>query len=68
MVFWCWLCLDYKSVEKLNNPIIKYRKMAKKYHPDKVPNLGAELRKQALEKFQVVSTTYKDINKEREML
>jgi len=42
-----------------------YRKMAKKYHPDKVMHLGEELRRSAEEKFKAVNQAYKDINIER---
>lgn len=42
-----------------------YRKMAVKYHPDKVAHLGDELESQAKEKFQQVQKAYEDIKKER---
>ena len=42
-----------------------YRKMAKKYHPDKVGHLGKELQDSAEEKFKAVNTAYKDIKLER---
>jgi DnaJ like chaperone protein len=45
-----------------------YRKMAKKYHPDKVTHLGEELRDLAEEKFKAVNKAYKDIKLERDML
>jgi DnaJ like chaperone protein len=38
-----------------------FRKMAKKYHPDKVGHLGEELQAQAEEKFKAVNRAYKDI-------
>jgi len=44
-----------------------YRKMAKKYHPDKVTHLGEELRVLAEEKFKAVNKAYKDIKLERGM-
>jgi DnaJ like chaperone protein len=44
-----------------------YRKMAKKYHPDKVTHLGEELRDLAEEKFKAVNTAYKNIKLERGM-
>jgi len=44
-----------------------YRKMAKKYHPDKVAHLGEELRVIAEEKFKAVNKAYKDIKLERGM-
>jgi len=42
-----------------------YRKMAMKYHPDKVGNLGEEFRKVADEKFKKVKEAYDRIKKER---
>lgn len=42
-----------------------YRKMAIKFHPDKVAHLGKELQNQAKEKFQEVQKAYEDIKKER---
>lgn len=42
-----------------------YRKMAKKYHPDKVIHLGEEHRKGAEEKFRQVQGAYEKIQKER---
>ena len=44
-----------------------FRKMAKKYHPDKVLHLGIELQESAEEKFVSVSKAYKDIKRERGM-
>ena len=42
-----------------------YRRMANKYHPDKVSHLGKELRKVAEEKFKSVNEAYQTIKKER---
>lgn len=42
-----------------------YRKMAKKYHPDKVIHLGKEHQKGAEEKFRMVQAAYEQIQKER---
>ncbi len=42
-----------------------YRKMAVKYHPDKVSHLGEEFQKAAQEKFQSVQDAYEQIKKER---
>ena len=44
-----------------------YRKMAKKYHPDKVMHLGEELQELAEEKFKAVNKAYKEIKLERGM-
>ena len=42
-----------------------FRRMAKKYHPDKVGHLGLELQKSAEEKFKAVNKAYDDIKRER---
>jgi DnaJ like chaperone protein len=42
-----------------------YRRMAKKYHPDKVQNIGDEHLKGAKEKFQSIQTAYQKIKAER---
>ena len=45
-----------------------YRKMAMKYHPDKVGHLGDDFRKTADEKFKKVNEAYDKIKKERNMI
>lgn len=42
-----------------------YRRMAKKYHPDKVEHLGEEHKKGAEEKFKQVQKAYEQLQKER---
>ena len=42
-----------------------YRKMAVKYHPDKVSYLGEDIKKQANEKFQQLNSAYEKIKKAR---
>jgi len=42
-----------------------YRRMAMKYHPDKVSHLGDEFRKSAEDKFKKVNEAYERIKKER---
>ncbi|OSY88650.1 molecular chaperone DnaJ [Tenacibaculum holothuriorum] len=44
-----------------------YRKMAKKYHPDKLQGLGEEHMQGAQEKFQKIQAAYEKIKKERGM-
>jgi DnaJ like chaperone protein len=44
-----------------------YRKMARKYHPDKVSNLGPEAVESAEEKFKRMKQAYEAIKKERGM-
>jgi DnaJ like chaperone protein len=45
-----------------------YRRMAMKYHPDKVSHLGDDFRKIADEKFKKVNEAYEKIKKERNMV
>ena len=42
-----------------------YRKMAVKYHPDKVSHLGDDVKQAATEKFQKVQAAYEEIKKQR---
>jgi len=42
-----------------------YRKMAVKYHPDKVEHLGPEVQNSAKEKFQQLQAAYEEIKKRR---
>jgi DnaJ like chaperone protein len=44
-----------------------YRKMAMKYHPDKVSYLGEDFQKAAKEKFQSVNEAYQAIKEERKI-
>ena len=60
----------YKILEadpKASDEEIKkaYRKMAMKYHPDKVSHLGEEFRKTADEKFKAVNEAWERIKRER---
>lgn len=45
-----------------------YRRMAMKYHPDKVSHLGDDFQKAAHEKFQSVNKAYENIKKERKIV
>ena len=42
-----------------------YRKMALKYHPDKLTGVSEDIKKLATQKFQAVKEAYEQINKER---
>jgi len=42
-----------------------YRKLARKYHPDKVSHLGKEFTAVAEEKFKAINDAYQNIKKER---
>ena len=63
---------DYNILEinpKVTDTEVKkaYRKMATKYHPDKVEHLGEDIQKLAEEKFKSVNDAYQAIKKERGM-
>jgi DnaJ like chaperone protein len=45
-----------------------YRRMAMKYHPDKVSHLGEDFRKTADEKFKKVNEAYERIKQERDLV
>jgi DnaJ like chaperone protein len=64
---------SYKILEiepsSTNDEVKKaYRRMAMKYHPDKVSHLGDDFRKTADEKFKKVNEAYDKIKKERNMV
>jgi len=44
-----------------------YRRMAKKYHPDLVNDLGEEVKKSATEKFRSINEAYESLKKQRGM-
>ena len=59
--------LEIDSSASDNDVKKAYRKMAVKYHPDKVEHLGKEIQKTAEEKFKAVSDAYSEIKKQRKM-
>ena len=63
---------DYKILEidrSASNEDLKkaYRRMAMKFHPDKVSHLGDDFQNAAKEKFQKVNQAYENIKKERKI-
>jgi DnaJ like chaperone protein len=57
--------LEIEKSATVNEIKKAYRKMAKKYHPDKVEHLGDEHKKGAEEKFKQVQKAYEQLQKER---
>ncbi len=45
-----------------------YRRMAIKYHPDKLTNLGEEIQKAGQDKFRMMNEAYESIKKERNLV
>lgn len=64
-VNWAYTALEI-SPSATNDEVKKaYRRMAMKYHPDKVANAGEEIRKQATEKFRGINEAYEHIKQQR---
>ncbi|RZT95625.1 DnaJ like chaperone protein [Ancylomarina subtilis] len=62
---WAYQVLEIDKTASDDEIKKAYRKMAVKYHPDKVSYLGEDVQKAAKEKFQKVSEAYEKIKKER---
>lgn len=64
-VNWAYTALEI-SPTATNEEVKKaYRRMAMKYHPDKVANAGEEIRQQATEKFRGINEAYEHIKQQR---
>ena len=61
------ICL-FQTISYITLSLFQVRKMAVKYHPDKVSNLGNEIQKSAKEKFQQLNAAYEEIKKRRGMV
>jgi DnaJ like chaperone protein len=62
---WAYTALEI-SPSSSNDEVKKaYRRMAMKYHPDKVANAGEEIRQQATEKFRGINEAYEHIKRQR---
>ncbi|MFH2144010.1 MAG: DnaJ domain-containing protein [Bacteroidota bacterium] len=62
---WAYKILEINKDATIDDIKKAYRKMAMKYHPDKVSHLGEEFQYTAKEKFQKVNQAYELIKKER---
>jgi DnaJ like chaperone protein len=62
---WAYTALEIQP-NATNEEVKKaYRRMAMKYHPDKVANAGEEIRQQATDKFRAINEAYEHIKQMR---
>ncbi|MFZ4583316.1 MAG: TerB family tellurite resistance protein [Paludibacter sp.] len=64
---WAYKTLEIESTATEDEIKKAYRRMAMKFHPDKVNNLGDDLKKSATEKFRSINEAYETIKKTRGM-
>ena len=62
---WAYTALEISPSATDDEVKKAYRRMAMKYHPDKVANAGEEIRKQATEKFRGINEAYEHIKQQR---
>lgn len=62
---WAYTALEIQP-NATNDEIKKaYRRMAMKFHPDKVNDLGEDVKKSATEKFRTINEAYEELKKQR---
>lgn len=62
---WAYTALEITPAATDDEVKKAYRRMAMKYHPDKVANAGEEVRNQATAKFRAINEAYESIKKAR---
>ncbi len=65
---WAYTTLEIQPTATNEELKKAYRRMAMKYHPDKVQDLGEDVKKSATEKFRTINEAYEAIKKERGMV
>lgn len=60
---WAFKALEIENSASNDDIKKAYRRMAMKYHPDKVHNLGEDVKKSATEKFRSVNEAYEHLKK-----
>lgn len=64
---WAYQALEIEPGATNDEVKKAYRRMAMKYHPDKVSGAGDEIREKATEKFRAINEAYEAIKKQRGM-
>jgi DnaJ like chaperone protein len=64
---WAYTALEITPAATDEEVKKAYRRMAMKYHPDKVANAGENIRQQATEKFRAINEAYEHIKSQRGM-
>ena len=64
---WAYTALEIEPTATDEEVKKAYRRMAMKYHPDKVANAGESIRQQATDKFRSINDAYEHIKAQRGM-
>lgn len=64
-VNWAYKALEIEPTATDSDIKKAYRRMAMKFHPDKVNNLGEDMKKSATEKFRTVNEAYESLKRQR---
>ena len=64
-VNWAYKALEIEPTATDEEIKKAYRRMAMKYHPDKVHTLGEDVKKSATEKFRAINEAYESLKKNR---
>ena len=62
---WAYKTLELEPDANVEDIKKAYRRMAMKFHPDKVHNLGEDVRKSATEKFRTLNEAYESLKNQR---
>lgn len=65
---WAYKALEIEPTVADDEVKKAYRRMAKKYHPDKVEDLGEDVVKSATEKFRSINEAYEHLKKQRNLV
>ncbi|HLP04169.1 MAG TPA: TerB family tellurite resistance protein [Paludibacter sp.] len=64
---WAYKSLEIEPTATSEEIKKAYRRMAMKYHPDKVNELGEDVKKSATEKFRQINEAYETLKKQRNL-